>query len=69
MKAISNAIPNDEGRLSANAKPTTGVAGPTEITFAKGTEFGLKGSLVLKGSNAEVTSYAVPLAMSDTSFT
>lgn len=60
MKAISDAIPGDAGRLSANAKPTAEVAGPTEITFAKGTEFGLKGSLVLKGSNAEVTSYAVP---------
>jgi len=58
MRAISNAIPAEANRLSADAKPVAGATGPIEVKFPK--SLSLEGSLVLKGKNAEITAYGVP---------
>ena len=60
MRAISNAIPAGSNRLSADAKPVPSSSGPAIVQLAKGAEINVKGSLVLKGKNAEITSYGVP---------
>jgi hypothetical protein len=60
MRAISDAIPGSANKLSAEARPMAGMSGPTVVELAKGTKIKLEGSLVMKGKNAEISSYSVP---------